>query len=195
MMRTAIIKRRTAETDIVLEINLDGEGAGSRKTSLPFFDHMLDLLARHSLVDLTVTARGDTDVDDHHLVEDIGICMGEAIGNALGAKEWIRRYGTAFIPMDESLCHVSIDLSGRACLVYNVDLEREKVKEFELMQLREFFKALADKGGMTLHMNVIYGKNPHHIAESLFKSFARALAVAISIDSRVKGVLSTKGSL
>lgn len=195
MARTAVITRKTAETDIVVEINLDGEGAGTIDTSLPFLDHMLVIMARHSLIDLSVTGRGDTPVDDHHLVEDIGLCLGEALKMALGDKAGIGRYGTAFIPMDESLGHVSIDLSGRPCLVYNVDFEHEKIKDFDLLQLREFFKALADQGGITLHINAIYGRNPHHIAEALFKSFARALGSAVSIDSRIKGVLSTKGSL
>lgn len=195
MARTAVITRKTAETDIMVELNLDGEGAGTIDTSLPFLDHMLVLMARHSLIDLSVTGRGDTPVDDHHLVEDIGLCLGEALKKALGDKRGIGRYGTAFIPMDESLGHVSIDLSGRPYLVYNVDFEHEKVKEFDLLQLREFFKALADQGGITLHINAIYGRNPHHIAEALFKSFARALGSAVSIDSRIKGVLSTKGSL
>ncbi|MCK9230252.1 MAG: imidazoleglycerol-phosphate dehydratase HisB [Syntrophales bacterium] len=195
MERIAVVARNTTETDVSVEINLDGEGAAVIDTTLPFLDHMLVLLARHSLIDISVTGRGDTPVDDHHLVEDIGLCLGEALKTALGDKTGIGRYGTAFIPMDESLGHVSIDLSGRPCLVYNVEFEHEKIKDFDLLHVREFFKALADEGGITLHINAIYGRNPHHIAEALFKSFARALGVAVSIDSRIKGVLSTKGSL
>ncbi|HET57783.1 MAG TPA: imidazoleglycerol-phosphate dehydratase HisB [Deltaproteobacteria bacterium] len=195
MARNAEIKRKTTETDITVAVDLDGEGKSAIDTSLPFFDHMLTLLARHSLIDCSVTGRGDTDVDDHHLVEDIGLCLGEALEKSLGDKSGIGRYGTAFIPMDESLCHVSVDFSGRPSLVYNVRFEHEKIKNFELLHLEEFFKALADKAGITLHINSIYGKNPHHIAEAMFKAFARALRAAVSIDSRVSGVPSSKGVL
>ncbi len=195
MKRIGTITRTTAETDIFAEITLDGTGRGSVETTIPFFNHMLTSIMRHSLMDMKIEARGDTDVDDHHTVEDVGICLGEALKEALGTKEGIGRYGCAFVPMDESLSHVSIDLSGRPCLVYNVDLDNKKVGDFELLQLREFFKALSDHGGITLHMNVIYGRNPHHIAESLCKAFARALAEAVSIDARIAGVMSTKGNL
>ncbi len=195
MARTAKVERKTTETDIVVEIGLDGEGRGIIDTTIPFLDHMLTLAARHSLIDMTVKGSGDTSVDDHHLVEDVGLCLGEAIRKALGDKSGVGRYGTAFVPMDESLGHVSIDLSGRPCLEYNVDYKQDKIKDFELLQLKEFFKAFADQGGMTLHVNGIYGKNPHHIAESLFKAFGRSLREAVSIDSRVSGVLSTKGVL
>lgn len=195
MARTAEVQRKTTETDIFVKIDLDGEGKSEVDTTLPFLDHMLVLLAGHSLVDMSIKGRGDTDVDDHHLVEDLGLCLGEAFKKALDDKKGIRRYGTAFIPMDESLSHVSIDLSGRPSLVYNVTYEREKVKNFELLQLREFFKAFADRSGMTLHINTIYGSNFHHSAESVFKAVARALREAVAIDDRVSGVLSTKGVL
>lgn len=195
MARTAEVQRKTTETDIFVKIDLDGEGKSEVDTTLPFLDHMLVLLAGHSLVDMSIKGRGDTDVDDHHLVEDLGLCLGEAFKKALGDKKGIRRYGTAFIPMDESLSHVSIDLSGRPFLVYNVTYEREKVKNFELLQLREFFRAFADRSGMTLHINTIYGSNSHHSAESVFKAVARALREAVAIDDRVSGVLSTKGVL
>ncbi len=195
MARTAEVQRKTTETDIFVKIDLDGEGKSEVDTTLPFLDHMLVLLAGHSLVDMSIKGRGDTDVDDHHLVEDLGLCLGEAFKKALGDKKGIKRYGTAFIPMDESLSHVSIDLSGRPFLVYNVTYEREKVKNFELLQLREFFRAFADRSGMTLHINTIYGSNSHHSAESVFKAVARALREAVAIDDRVSGVLSTKGVL
>lgn len=195
MARTAEVQRKTTETDIFVKIDLDGEGKSEVDTTLPFLDHMLVLLAGHSLVDMSIKGRGDTDVDDHHLVEDLGLCLGEAFKKALDDKKGIRRYGTAFIPMDESLSHVSIDLSGRPFLVYNVTYEREKVKNFELLQLREFFRAFADRSGMTLHINTIYGSNSHHSAESVFKAVARALREAVAIDDRVSGVLSTKGVL
>ena len=195
MARTGKIARKTAETDILVEMDLDGTGAGTVETTIPFFNHMLASVVKHSLIDMTIKARGDTEVDDHHLVEDVGICVGEAIKQALGSKEGIRRYGSAFVPMDESLSQVAIDLSGRPCLIYNVNLDNKKIGDFDLIQLREFFKALSDQGGITLHINAIYGRNPHHIAESVFKAFARALGEAVSIDTRIAGVMSTKGNL
>ncbi|MCK9273773.1 MAG: imidazoleglycerol-phosphate dehydratase HisB [Syntrophales bacterium] len=195
MARTAKVERETTETQIMVELVLDGTGTGNIETSIPFFDHMLGNLGRHSLINMTIKGSGDTDVDDHHLVEDTGICIGQAIKKALGTKECIRRYGSAFVPMDESLCHVSVDLSGRPYMVYNAVLDDKEVGGFELVHLREFFKALSDHGGITLHINVIYGRNPHHIAESIFKALARALGEAISIDDRIAGVMSTKGNL
>ena len=151
MKRIGRITRKTSETDIAVEITLDGSGSGSIETTIPFFNHMLASMMRHSLTDIRIEACGDTDVDDHHLVEDVGICLGEALKEALGTKEGIGRYGCAFVPMDESLSHVSIDLSGRPYLVYNVNLDNKKIGDFELLQFREFFKAFSDHGGITLH--------------------------------------------
>ena len=195
MARKAKIDRKTSETDIRILLDLDGTGTGKIATTIPFLDHMLTLMARHGLFDLTVKGRGDTDVDDHHLVEDIGICLGEAFKEALSAKEGINRYGSATIPMDESLAAVHIDLSGRSYLVYEVNFGARKIKTFDLALIREFFKAFADHSGMTLHVNVMYGKNNHHIVEAIFRAFARDLREAVSLNVRVRGVLSTKGTL
>jgi imidazoleglycerol-phosphate dehydratase len=195
MARKAKIDRKTSETEIHILLDLDGTGKGKIATTIPFLDHMLTLLARHGLFDLTVKGSGDTDVDDHHLVEDIGICLGKAFREALKAKEGINRYGSAAVPMDESLAAVHIDLSGRSYLVYRVDFGVRKIKTFDLALIREFFKALTDNSGMTLHVNVMYGKNNHHIAEAIFKAFARALREAVTVNSRISGVLSTKGTL
>jgi imidazoleglycerol-phosphate dehydratase len=195
MARKAKIDRKTAETDVHILLDLDGTGKGKIATTIPFLDHMLTLMARHGLFDLTVKGSGDTDVDDHHLVEDIGICLGQAFKVALTAKEGINRYGSASVPMDESLAAVHIDLSGRSYLVYDVNFGARKIKTFDLALIREFFKAFADHSGMTLHVNVMYGKNNHHIVEAIFKAFARALREAVTLNIRVQGVLSTKGTL
>jgi imidazoleglycerol-phosphate dehydratase len=195
MARKAKIERKTSETDIRILLDLDGTGKGKIDTTIPFLDHMLTLVARHGLFDLTVKASGDTDVDDHHLVEDLGICLGKAFRKALTAKEGINRYGSATVPMDESLAAVTIDLSGRSYLVYDVNFGSRKIKTFDLALIREFLKAFADQGGMTLHVNVMYGKNNHHIVEAIFKALARALREAVSLNTRVRGVLSTKGTL
>jgi imidazoleglycerol-phosphate dehydratase len=194
-MRRAEIERQTSETDISLTINLDGQGEGRLDTSIAFVDHMLNLFARHGFVDLDVRGRGDTAVDNHHLVEDIGICLGQAVRKALGERKGIARYGSAWAPMDESLCHVAMDLSGRPCLVWHADLGQGRIGEFDPALLREFFKSFSDHGGITLHVNLMYGKNNHHMAEAIFKAFARAFRKAVAIDGRIKGVLSTKGSL
>jgi imidazoleglycerol-phosphate dehydratase len=193
--RKAKIVRKTAETNVTIEMNLDGTGKGNISTTIPFLDHMLDLLARHGFFDLQVKSRGDTDVDYHHLVEDIGICLGAAIREALGKKEKINRYGSATVPMDESLCGVSLDISGRPYLVFKVNFGVKKIRDFDPALLKDFFKSLTDHSGMTLHVNVMYGRNNHHIAESVFKAFARALSEAVSFNKKVTGVLSTKGSL
>jgi imidazoleglycerol-phosphate dehydratase len=193
--RTAKIERKTKETDIVMQINLDGEGKGNIVTTIPFLDHMLTLLARHGFIDLTVKGRGDTDVDYHHLVEDMGICLGESLKKALGDKKGITRYGSATVPMDESLCAVTIDISGRPYLIFNADFGNKMIKDFDPILFEEFFKAVSDHSEMTLHINIMYGNNPHHMIESVFKAFARSLNKAISIDSRISGVMSTKGSL
>ena len=195
MKRTAKVERKTAETDIRVEIRLDGEGQADISTTIPFFDHMLTLFAKHGLFDVTVRGQGDTDVDYHHLVEDMGICFGEVIRKALAGKDGIVRYGSAVVPMDESLCLVSIDLSGRPYLVFNADFDNRTVKDFDPFLFEEFFKALCDHGGITLHINVMYGKNPHHMIEAVFKAFAKSLQKASAIDDRISGVMSTKGSL
>jgi imidazoleglycerol-phosphate dehydratase len=158
-------------------------------------DHMLSLFARHGLVDLIIKGQGDTQVDDHHLVEDIGICLGDAVKKALGDKKGIRRYGSAVIPMDESLCSLVIDISGRPYLIYNVEFKSKKNDKFDYSLLREFFKSFSDHSGITLHINLLYGRNNHHIAEAIFKALALALRKAVTIHGRIEGILSTKGSL
>ena len=194
-MRKGTIQRKTAETDVSVEINLDGKGTGCIDTAVPFLDHMLNLFARHGLVDLTIRSKGDTAVDDHHVVEDIGICLGKAVRSALGDRKGISRYGSAVLPMDESLCSVVMDLSGRPYLIWRAELGGQRIGEFDPALLREFFKSFSDHSGITLHINLIYGTNGHHMAEAIFKAFARAFREAIAMDGRVEGVLSTKGSL
>jgi imidazoleglycerol-phosphate dehydratase len=194
-MRKAKIQRKTAETDVSVEVNLDGKGEGRIDTSVPFFDHMLNLFARHGLVDLTIRSKGDTAIDDHHLVEDVGICVGQAVRKALGERKGTSRYGSALIPMDESLCSVAMDLSGRPYLIWRVKLGKQKIGAFDPALLREFFKSFSDHSGITLHINLMYGINNHHMAEAIFKAFARAFREAVAMDERVEGVLSTKGSL
>jgi imidazoleglycerol-phosphate dehydratase len=194
-MRKGTIQRKTAETDVSVEINLDGKGVGCIDTAVPFLDHMLNLLARHGFVDLTIRSEGDTAVDDHHLVEDVGICLGKAVRSALGERKGISRYGSAVVPMDESLCSVAMDLSGRPYLIWHAELGEQRIGEFDPALLREFFKSFSDHSGITLHINLIYGTNGHHMAEAIFKAFARAFREAIAMDGRVEGVLSTKGSL
>ncbi len=195
MSRTAVVERVTKETSIRLSLGLDGTGESRVSSSVPFLDHMLDLFARHGLFDLQVEARGDTDIDYHHTVEDVGIVLGEALKRALGGKEGIRRYGQATVPMDETLASVVIDLSGRPYLCYNVPLPKVKVGDFDVELVREFFQAFANSGGLNLHVNLLYGENIHHIIEACFKAFARALDGATLIDERITGVLSTKGKL
>ncbi|MBM4315831.1 MAG: imidazoleglycerol-phosphate dehydratase HisB [Deltaproteobacteria bacterium] len=194
-MRKATIRRKTAETDVSAQINLDGRGEGGIDTSVPFLDHMLDLFSRHGSVDLTVRSQGDTAIDAHHLVEDVGICLGQAVRKALGDRKGISRYGTAVVPMDESLCSVAIDLSGRPYLIWRVRLGDARIGDFDPALLREFFKSFSDHSGTTLHISLNYGTNVHHKAEAIFKAFARAFREAIRIDGRIEGVLSTKGSL
>ena len=195
MARKAKIHRKTTETDVSIEINLDGAGNGKISTTISFMDHMLNLLARHGLIDLAINSRGDTHIDDHHLVEDIGICLGDAVKKAIGDKKAIARYGSATVPMDESLCSAVLDISGRPYLIYNVDIKSKKTDKFDYSLLKEFFKSFSDHSGMTLHVNLIYGKNNHHIAEAIFKAFALALSRAVTVHSRIEGILSTKGSL
>jgi len=195
MKRKARIHRKTSETDIAVVIALEGMGAARVNTTIPFLDHMLTLFAKHGRFDLDVQASGDTEVDDHHLVEDVGICLGDALKEALGGKRGINRYGTALTPMDETLCSVALDLSGRPYLVYHVKFGNRKIKQFDAALLHEFFKALTDRSGMTLHINLVYGKNTHHIAEGTFKAFARALMEAVAIPEGRMDLPSTKGLL
>ena len=195
MARKAKIVRKTTETDIALEIDLDNTAVSKIDTSIPFFDHMLELFARHGFLKLVVKSKGDTQIDDHHLVEDLGICLGRAVAQALGKKIGINRYGTASVPMDECLCHVDLDISGRQYLIYRVKFERRKIGGFDPALVKEFFKAFTDHSGITLHINLAYGNNSHHIIEAVFKAFARALRDAVTVDKKIKGVLSTKGSL
>lgn len=195
MKRRARIERKTAETNISVELDLDGEGVATIDTEIPFLDHMLTLLSRHGLFDLTIKGQGDRDVDDHHLVEDVGICLGQAIYQALGTKEGIERYGEATVPMDESLVSVAIDISGRPCLIYRVEFGGQRIGDFDPTLIREFFKALTDNSQITLHINLHYGVNDHHIAEAIFKGVARALRMATGRNNRISGIMSTKGTL
>lgn len=193
MKRSARIERNTAETQIRLEICLDGTGTSEISTGIPFFDHMLTLLARHGLFDLRIAARGDIAVDYHHTVEDVGIVLGNAVREALGDKRGIRRYGFFMVPMDESLARVVIDISGRPCFVYDVPAKNPMIRDFNICLVREFFLAVANALGANLHMKLEYGEEPHHIAESLFKCFAKALMNACEVNPRAAGVLpSTK---
>jgi imidazoleglycerol-phosphate dehydratase len=195
MARKSKIVRKTTETDIQLEIDLDNTAASNVATSIPFLDHMLELFARHGFFKLVVKSKGDTQIDDHHLVEDLGICLGMAVGQALGEKIGISRYGSASVPMDECLCRVDLDISGRPYLIYKVKFERRKIGGFDPALVKEFFKAFTDHSGITLHINLAYGSNSHHIIEAVFKAFARALRSAVNINKNIDGVLSTKGSL
>jgi imidazoleglycerol-phosphate dehydratase len=196
MPRTADITRQTKETKIHVTLDLDGKGTSSIHTGVGFFDHMLDLLARHSLIDLTVEAEGDLQVDAHHTVEDVGIVIGQAIEKAIGDKKGINRYGWAIIPMDESLAQVVTDLSGRPAFIFNVKFTGASIGNFPVELVDEFFKSIATNAKMNLHVNVPYGTNNHHIAEAIFKAFARALRHAATIDPRAADqVPSTKGSL
>jgi imidazoleglycerol-phosphate dehydratase len=195
MGRKVKISRTTKETGIKVDLNLDGLGQQKISTSIPFLDHMLSLLAAHGLFDLRIQARGDTAVDFHHTVEDIGLCLGSALKQALGGKEGVRRYGSAFVPMDESLASVHVDLSGRPHLVFHLPLRKRKIGDFDTELVKEFFQALVNNAGITLHAQVAYGNNGHHMVESLFKACGRALRQAVSKDEKVRGVPSTKGRL
>lgn len=194
-IRAAEVLRKTKETEILLQLELDGTGQHQVDTEIPFFSHMLTLFAAHSLCDLKVAARGDLEVDDHHSVEDMGICLGQAISQAVGDKRGINRYGEATVPMDEALVRVVLDLSGRACLVYAVNLERAQIGNFATENVAEFFRAVANQAGMNIHIDQLRGSNSHHIIEATFKAFARAFKVAVAREPRVEGVWSTKGKL
>ncbi|MCZ8041935.1 MAG: imidazoleglycerol-phosphate dehydratase HisB [Beijerinckiaceae bacterium] len=195
-MRSGEVKRRTNETDIAVSLVLDGTGKAEISSSVGFFDHMLDLFARHSLIDLKVAVTGDTHIDDHHSVEDTGIALGEALRQALGDKKGIRRYADIHLPMDETLTRVAVDVSGRPFLVFRTRFEAQKIGTFDTELVREFFQAFAMNAGITLHVETLYGDNAHHIAESCFKGLARALRHALEVDPREGGrVPSTKGAL
>ncbi|KUP93709.1 imidazoleglycerol-phosphate dehydratase HisB [Tritonibacter horizontis] len=195
-MRTAQVSRATAETEISVSVNLDGSGAYDNQTGVGFFDHMLDQLSRHSLIDMTIRAKGDTHIDDHHTVEDTGIALGQALAQALGDKRGINRYGECHLPMDDAQVRAALDLSARPFLIWNIDLPTEKIGSFDTELVREFFQALATHGGITLHVDQIHGVNSHHIAEAAFKAVARALRVAVEVDPRkADAVPSTKGAL
>ena len=195
-MRCATVTRNTAETKITVEVNLDGTGQYDNQTGVGFFDHMLDQLARHSLIDMKVRCDGDLHIDDHHTVEDVGIALGQALTQAMGDKRGIVRYGACLLPMDDALVRAALDLSARPFLVWNVDLPSAKIGTFDTELVREFFQALSTHGGITLHVDMLHGVNSHHIAEAAFKAVARALRSALEIDPRkADAVPSTKGML
>ncbi len=195
-MRRGAVARRTKETSIEVELELDGTGVSDISTGVGFFDHMLDQLARHSLIDMMVRAEGDRHIDDHHTVEDVGIALGQALAQALGDKKGLTRYADCLLAMDETLTRVAVDVSGRPFLVFRTEFTTEKIGEFDTQLVREFFQAFAGNGGLTLHVETLYGMNSHHIAESCFKGVARALKSAVAVDPRQAGsVPSTKGAL
>jgi imidazoleglycerol-phosphate dehydratase len=195
-MRSATITRKTAETQISVTINLDGTGQYDNQTGVGFFDHMLDQLSRHSLIDMTIRAEGDYHIDDHHTVEDTGIALGQAIAQAVNDKKGINRYGSCLLPMDDALVRAALDISARPFLVFNLDMPTQKIGNFDTELVREFFQALSTHAGLTLHIDQLHGLNSHHIAEAAFKSVARALRQAVEIDPRMsKALPSTKGAL
>lgn len=195
-MRKAKVERKTKETDIAVEINLDGSGKYSINTSIPFLDHMLSLMCKHGLFDTKLKAKGDIEIDYHHTVEDVGIVLGKAIKQALGDMKGISRYGQASVPMDEALASVSLDISGRPYLVYKVEFpKKSKLKDFDPDLIEDFLQAFVGNSGITLHVNVLYGRNTHHIIEAIFKGIGRALKQAVTIDPRIKGLPTTKGKL
>ncbi|MGC9456326.1 MAG: imidazoleglycerol-phosphate dehydratase HisB [Halothiobacillaceae bacterium] len=194
--RRAAVERNTLETRIRVEVNLDGSGRAELVTGVPFFEHMLDQVARHGMIDLTVQAEGDTHIDDHHTVEDVGICLGMAVARAVGDKKGILRYGHAYVPLDEALSRVVIDLSGRPGLVFNADFTRHLIGRFETELVPEFFQGFVNHAAATLHVDNLRGDNAHHQAETIFKAFGRALRMAVSADARAQDVIpSTKGAL
>ena len=195
-MRTAKVERKTKETDIKLNINLDGKGQYSIDTSIPFFDHMLSLMCKHGVFDIKLKAKGDIDIDYHHTVEDIGIVLGKALKQAIGNMKGISRFGQATVPMDEALASVSLDISGRPYLVYKVEFpKKSKIKNFDPDLIEDFLQAFVSNSSITLHVDSPYGRNTHHIIEAVFKALGRALKNAISIDPRIKGIPTTKGKL
>jgi len=195
-MRRARITRKTSETEISVEMSLDGTGRYDNETGIGFFDHMLDQLARHALIDLKIRCTGDLHIDDHHSVEDVGIALGQALAKALGDKTGIRRYGSCLLPMDDALVRAALDLSGRPFLVWNMDLPTARIGSFDTELVREFFQAFSTHGGITLHVDALHGINSHHMAEAAFKSVARALREAVETDPRKSDAIpSTKGAL
>jgi imidazoleglycerol-phosphate dehydratase len=195
-MRSAKVNRNTLETQISVELNLDGSGQARFDTGLPFLDHMLDQIARHGLVDLNIQAKGDLHIDAHHTVEDIGITLGQAFNQAVGDKKGLRRYGHAYVPLDEALSRVVLDVSGRPGLVFNCDFTRANVGEFDVDLIHEFFQGFVNHALVTLHIDNLAGNNAHHQAETIFKAFGRALRMALELDPRMAGVMpSTKGTL
>jgi len=195
-MRKCAVARKTKETSIKVELDLDGSGASDISTGVGFFDHMLDQLARHSLIDITIRAEGDRHIDDHHTVEDVGIALGQALAKALGDKRGLARFAHCLLPMDETLTRVALDVSGRPFLVFRTEFPTERIGVFDTQLVREFFQAFAGHAGLTLHIETLYGVNSHHIAESCFKGVARALKAAVAIDRRQAGAVpSTKGAL
>nr|HID58352.1 imidazoleglycerol-phosphate dehydratase HisB [Desulfobacterales bacterium] len=195
MSRSAQITRRTRETDIGIQLTIDGEGKGDINTRIPFLDHMLTLMATHGFFDISIDAKGDVEVDDHHIVEDVGLVLGQAFREAIGDCRQMKRYGNAIVPMDEALTSVVLDFSNRPYLSYSVPLNKERIGNLSAESIKEFFRAFVRTGGITLHINVIYGENTHHIIEAIFKATGRALDEATTLDKRIKDVLSTKGTL
>src|SRR5215213_6895255 len=195
VVRTAEVARNTKETQIRVRLNLDGKGAAKLTTGLPFLEHMLDQVARHGLLDLEIEAKGDLHIDAHHTVEDVGITLGQALAKAVGDKKGVRRYGHAYVPLDEALSRVVIDLSGRPGLVFNIDFTRARIGDFDVDLVHEFFQGFANHALVTLHVDNVRGDNAHHQAETAFKAFGRALRMAVEVDPRTSGVPSTKGTL
>ncbi len=193
--RTASVERKTNETDVRVELNLDGTGEYTVSTGIPFFDHMLQSFARHGLFDLVLTAKGDLEVDTHHTVEDVGITLGQAVREALGSASGIRRYGSALLPMSEAKVEVSVDVSNRPYLVYRVELSNDRIGTFDASLVEDFFYAFSQNAGLDLHVELRYGRNPHHVVEACFKGLARALRAAVERDPRVKGLPTVKGAL
>ena len=193
--RAAVVRRKTKETDVEIDLNLDGEGSYQIETGIPFFDHMLESFAKHGLFDLQITAKGDLAVDTHHTIEDVGITLGQALRQALGDAGGIRRYGTQVLPMSEAKVEVSLDVSNRAYLVYDVKLGNDRIGDFDAALTEDFLYAFSQNAGLDLHVELRYGKNPHHIVEAIFKGVARALRVAVERDPRVKGLPTVKGAL
>jgi imidazoleglycerol-phosphate dehydratase len=194
-MRKATVKRKTNETDVSLSLSLDGKGKHDIRTGVAFLDHMLSLMTRHGLFNMTLRAEGDLEVDAHHTVEDVGLCLGKAFSEALGAKEKIARYGSARVPMDEALAQVDVDICSRPCMVLNAKIPKKKLGQFDAELTREFLTAFANSAQVTLHVNLMYGENVHHSIEAIFKALGRALSQAVRIDDRIEGVMSTKGEL
>jgi imidazoleglycerol-phosphate dehydratase len=193
--RTAKVNRNTTETQIKLFLNVDGTGKYKISTPIPFFNHMLEAFTRHGLFDIVLKATGDVHVDDHHLVEDVGLVLGQAFVKAIGNKVGLKRYGHFTLPMDETLTQVAVDFCGRPCMIYKSPAKKGTIKKFDLQLVHEFFQAFANEAGLNLHIRVLDGENKHHIVESIFKAFAKAMDMATQVDPRVKGVPSTKGSL